>query len=88
MSDWLQRFADALDEEPLPPEEVSAILDLTRDVAHGTERKLAPLTSYLVGIQVGRQLTGGADRDAAFEDAVDRVLAELPDEPDEREDPD
>lgn len=78
MSDWLHRFADALDEEPLPPEEVSAILDLTRDVAHGTERKLAPLTSYLVGIQVGRQLAGGADRDEAFDHAVDRVLAELP----------
>ncbi|MBW3561789.1 MAG: molybdopterin-guanine dinucleotide biosynthesis protein MobA [Actinobacteria bacterium] len=82
MSDWLRRFADALDEEPLPPEEISAILDLTRDVAHGTERKLAPLTSYLVGIQLGRQLEGGADRGEAFDETVDRVLATLPDDPD------
>lgn len=81
MSDHLRRFAEALDEPPLPPQEISTILELTRDVAHGTERKLAPLTSYLVGIQLGRQLEGGADRDEAFDEVVDRVLATIPDQP-------
>lgn len=80
MSDWLQRFAGELEEPPLPSGEVSTILDLTRDVAHGTERKLAPLTSYLVGIHLGRRLEAGADRDGALRDAVDRVLAAIPDQ--------
>lgn len=79
MSDWLPRFADELGEPPPTRDEVTAILDLTRDVAHGTERKLAPLTSYLVGIHLGRQLEAGADRDEALRRAVDRILARLPD---------
>lgn len=79
MSDWLPRFAEELGEPPLTRHEVTTILDLTRDVAHGTERKLAPLTSYLVGIHLGRRLEAGADRDEALRRAVDRILAELPD---------
>ena len=31
-----------------------AVLDLTRDVAHGVARPAAPLTAYLVGVAVGR----------------------------------
>lgn len=40
----------------LEPEtvEVSAVLDLARDVAHGVARPAAPLTAYLAGIAVGR----------------------------------
>ena len=34
-----------------------AVLDLTRDVAHGVARPAAPLTAYLVGVAVGRGLT-------------------------------
>lgn len=79
MSDWLHRFADELDEPPLTGDEMTMILDLTRDVAHGTERKLAPLTAYLVGIHLGRQLEAGVGRDEALRGAVDRILAELPD---------
>ena len=30
-----------------------AVLDLTRDVAHGVARPAAPLTAYLVGVAVG-----------------------------------
>ena len=30
------------------------VLDLARDVAHGVERPAAPLTSYLLGVAVGR----------------------------------
>lgn len=38
------------------------VLDLARDVAHGVARPAAPLTTYLLGVAVGR---GIAARDAA-----------------------
>ncbi|MDN4613265.1 DUF6457 domain-containing protein [Leifsonia sp. F6_8S_P_1B] len=36
--------------------DVAAILDLSRDAAHGIARPAAPLTAYLAGIAVGRGL--------------------------------
>jgi hypothetical protein len=33
---------------------VTAVLDLTRDVAHGVARPAAPLTAYLLGVAVGQ----------------------------------
>jgi hypothetical protein len=40
----------------LEPEDanVTTVLDLARDVAHGVARPAAPLTAYLAGIAVGR----------------------------------
>lgn len=49
MDDWLDRFAAALGVPPLDPAEVDTILDLAREVAHGTERKNAPLAAWLAG---------------------------------------
>ena len=37
--------------------DLRAVLDLTRDVAHGVARPAAPLTAYLVGMAVGRGLS-------------------------------
>ncbi len=37
--------------------DLRAVLDLTRDVAHGVARPAAPVTAYLVGVAVGRGLT-------------------------------
>lgn len=36
------------------PADTRTILDLTKDVAHNVDRPAAPVTSYLVGIAVGR----------------------------------
>ena len=47
--------------------DLRAVLDLTRDVAHGVARPAAPLTAYLVGVAVGRGLP--------VADAVARVSA-------------
>ena len=47
--------------------DLRAVLDLTRDVAHGVARPAAPLTAYLVGVAVGRGLT--------LPDAAGRVSA-------------
>jgi hypothetical protein len=45
------------------------VLDLARDVAHGVARPAAPLTTYLVGVAVGRR--------AAGHDALPSVAAEV-----------
>jgi Domain of unknown function (DUF6457) len=34
--------------------DTKAVLDLARDVAHGVARPAAPLTTYLLGVAVGR----------------------------------
>ncbi|QNE34941.1 DUF6457 domain-containing protein [Leifsonia shinshuensis] len=37
----------------LEPGDVSALLDLARDAAHGVTRPAAPLTAYIAGMAVG-----------------------------------
>ena len=39
---------------------VTAILDLTADVAHGVSRPAAPVTAFLVGLAAGRAADPGA----------------------------
>ncbi|MSV54615.1 MAG: NTP transferase domain-containing protein [Actinobacteria bacterium] len=49
---WLARVAAILevDQHEVP---VAELLDLTREVAHGVERKSAPLTTFLLGYAAG-----------------------------------
>ncbi len=57
--------------EPLSNDEMTAILDLARVVAHGVERKAAPLVSYSLG-----RVLGDADaevRTAVLTDAIARI---------------
>jgi uncharacterized protein DUF6457 len=54
MSDWLDEFAAELDNKVSETTGVSAknrnlLLGFARDVAHATERKNAPLATYIVG---------------------------------------
>lgn len=57
---WLKRVADVLnvDQHEIPVEE---LLNLTRDVAHGVERKSAPLTTYLLGYAAGKGALSSAE---------------------------
>ncbi|MDQ3931951.1 MAG: DUF6457 domain-containing protein [Actinomycetota bacterium] len=71
MSDWLRRYAVALGEEPLTTEEVAAILELARDVAHGTERKFAPLSTFLAGIHAAARIGQDGLRLDALSDAIE-----------------
>ena len=66
MDDWLDRFADALSVPRLDPAEVDTLLDLARVVAHGTERKNAPLATFLAG----RAAAGGGPGAVAASVAV------------------
>ena len=69
MDDWLDRFADALSVARLDPAEADAVLDLARVVAHGTERRNAPLATFLAG-----WASAGGGVDAAGAVAVARRL--------------
>jgi hypothetical protein len=46
---------------------IDEILDLARDVAHGVERKAAPVATFLAGLAAGR--------DGGDPDAVKRAIA-------------
>jgi hypothetical protein len=79
MDEWLDRWAEALGEHPVGNEEIGAMLRLAREVAHGVERKLAPLSTYLAGIHVGRSAAQGTDLAVALsevEAAAARLLPE------------
>ena len=50
---WVMAVAQDLGVAPNPAD-TRTILDMTKDVAHNVDRPAAPVTSYLVGIAVGR----------------------------------
>ncbi|BCJ39016.1 hypothetical protein Athai_65190 [Actinocatenispora thailandica] len=58
------------------PIDRAAILDLTKEVAHGVARPAAPLTAYLVGLAVG----AGGDL-AEVAGRVGRLAASWPEPP-------
>lgn len=57
--------------------ETDLILDLARVVAHGTERRFAPLTAYAMGVAVGQQLGAEADQAEARQDALRALVVAL-----------
>ena len=54
LDNWIADAADALSlpPAPIPADLRDALLELTRDVAHGVARVAGPLTCYLVGLAV------------------------------------
>lgn len=77
MEDWVASVCEAL---KLPDQNatrgaegsvVDAVLDLTKDVAHGVARPAAPVTAFLVGLAAGR---AGGDPTAVRE-ATEKVAA-------------
>ena len=54
LEDWVADAAEALSlpPAPIPTDLRDALLELTRDVAHGVARVAGPLTCYLVGLAV------------------------------------
>jgi hypothetical protein len=57
---WVDRVT-ALLELPAQEVDVALVLDLARDAAHGIARPAAPLTTFLLGLAVGRAGGGPAD---------------------------
>lgn len=72
-----ERYAEALGLD-LGPDEAESVLDLARLVAHGSERKFAPLSCYLAGQFVAQRMRAGvaaADALAQAAAAARRSLA-------------
>jgi len=59
LQEWLSALSDELGlaDVEVNEELVTTLLDVARDAAHEVERVAAPLTTFLVGVAVGR----GAD---------------------------
>jgi hypothetical protein len=70
MADWLTKAATALGVDPIDDATQERLLAAARDVAHGVERKLTPLATFLLGTAVERRTAAGEDRAGAFEAAV------------------
>jgi hypothetical protein len=50
---FFARLAEAAGTPALAEDEVEAVLALARDVAHGAERRFAPLAAYAAGLAIG-----------------------------------
>lgn len=73
LNQWLTRMAAELDVPDVAIDEATRqiLLDLARDCAHEVERVAAPLSTFLLGVAVGR----GADTAAAATRATAALLA-------------
>ena len=80
---WCADLARALDAEGhgsgLTPGVQGRVLRIARDVAHGTERRNAPLATYIAGQYVQRRSAQGVSVEEAIaevESVVTRLLAD------------
>jgi hypothetical protein len=84
MSDFLADFARCLEEQTegevaLPEGSKNLLLELARTVAHNSERKNAPLATFVLGRYVQARLRDGVDPREAIAEAI-RVAHDLLDE--------
>jgi hypothetical protein len=80
MDNWIDELARSLGEEPLTATETAELLDAARDVAHRVERKITPLSTFVIGCALGRKLADGADRTETLGALLSQVEAALPPE--------
>jgi hypothetical protein len=70
MTDWLMQTASTLGVEPLDEDAQERLLGAARGVAHGVERKLTPIATYMLGEAVERRVGEGESRREAFASAI------------------
>jgi hypothetical protein len=75
---WIDELAGALGAEPLSETEVDRLLNVARDVAHGVERKVTPLATFLLGMSVQRRMQSGDARTAAVDGAIADLVGTFP----------
>jgi len=69
---WIDELAETLGVQPLNAADSDALLRTAGDVAHRVERKVTPLSTFLLGVAVGRG--------AAVEDVRAKLDVVLPPE--------
>lgn len=72
LQSWLTELAAVLDTSDVPMDEetMHIVLDLARDAAHNVVRPATPLTTFLVGVAVGRGQSLGSAAARATELAL------------------
>jgi hypothetical protein len=81
MSDaWIRELADALGVQPPTTEETGKLLAAARDVAHGVERRITPVSAFVLGAAVERRVAGGAARSEALHGCLATLEGLIPDE--------
>jgi hypothetical protein len=74
---WCERFGDSLvgvsglAATPLTPRLQARVLTLARDIAHGTERKNAPVCAFIAGRYVEARLAQGVDAETALSEVAE-----------------
>jgi hypothetical protein len=76
--EWLHQLAIVLGVDPVDEAQISDILDAARDVAHNVERKLTPVSTFLLGAAVQRRIGHGASASDALQDALVDLRSALP----------
>lgn len=74
---WIARLASELGVREMALDTQAAVLSIARDIAHGTERKYAPLAAFVAGRHVEARVRQGADVYVAMREvseAVGRLL--------------
>jgi hypothetical protein len=84
---WLDEYAEALgraagEDLTLSREEFASMLDLAREVAHRTERRFAPVSTFLAGKFVASRVRPGGSADEAAAEAMRLATGMLPPEAD------
>lgn len=65
LDDWLAAAAAELGLDP-GSVDIATVLNVARDVAHEVARPAAPLSTFLLGVAVGRTAVKGGDAAAAL----------------------
>ena len=79
-ANYPDRYAEAL-ALTLTNAETDVVLELARVVAHGSERKFAPLSTYLAGQFVAELMRTGLSRTEALAEALAAAKRTLESEP-------
>ena len=74
LNEWVQVLSAELGIDPKDTD-ITAVLDLARDAAHGIARPAAPLTTFLAGYAAGRSGGGPAEVTRAIETSMATVAA-------------
>ena len=75
---WIEEFATELGDSPLTGDEETLLLGAARDVAHRVERKITPLSTFLMGAAVERARADGLTRGEALAEIMRTLIGTLP----------
>ena len=78
MDNWIDELARALGEEPLTSAETTQLLDAAGDVAHRVERKMTPLSTFVIGCAVGRETRERGGPSETLSDDIETARVALP----------